>query len=174
MGNLSMNKQCTEELIDGHFCRLAIRMAENLDFFVYYDEKKARLMKLLINLISNLANHKTKLEAMHKDKITLLIITMLETTEKNADLLAGCIDTVDALCQSPEVESFMIGEKRLPYILMDMFKLQEEVTILLKAGRLLSNLTIHSQCVPFILKTSILSVIGNVVVPNLYIGCMSL
>lgn len=44
---------------------------------MYYDEKKARLMKLLINLISNLANHKTKLEAMHNDKITLLIITML-------------------------------------------------------------------------------------------------
>jgi hypothetical protein len=52
-------------------------MAEILDFFVYYDEKKARLMKLLINLTSNLANHKTKLDIMHKEKITLLIVTML-------------------------------------------------------------------------------------------------
>jgi hypothetical protein len=56
-----MIKSGAEEIIDGHFCDLAVRMAENLDFFVYYDEKKARLMKLLINLISNLANHKIKL-----------------------------------------------------------------------------------------------------------------
>jgi hypothetical protein len=41
-------------------------------------------MKLLINLISNLAAHKTKLDLMHREKITLLIVTMLETTEKNS------------------------------------------------------------------------------------------
>lgn len=66
IGNLSMNKLCTEEIIDGHFCTLAVQMAENLDFFVFYDDKKARLMKLLINLISNLAAHKTKLDIMHQ------------------------------------------------------------------------------------------------------------
>jgi hypothetical protein len=59
-------------------------MAENLDFFAFYDDKKARVMKLLINLISNLAAHKTKLDLMHREKITLLIVTMLETTEKNS------------------------------------------------------------------------------------------
>jgi hypothetical protein len=79
---------------------------------------------------------------------------------------------LDALCQSPEIELYMIEEKRLLYILMDVLKLQEEVLIILKAGRLVSNLSIHNQCIPFILKTSILSVIGNVVVPNLYIGLM--
>lgn len=45
--------------------------------------------------------------------------------------------------------------------------------VVLKTARMVSNLTIHAQCLPFILKSNILSVIGNVVVPNLYIGCMS-
>lgn len=61
MGNLSMTKQCSEELIMGHFSELAVRMAEILDFFVMYDENKARAMKLLLDLVSNLAAHRTKL-----------------------------------------------------------------------------------------------------------------
>lgn len=68
----------------GHFSDFAVRMAEILDFFVMYDENKARAMKLLLDLVSNLAAHRTKLEVMHKEKITLLIITMLETIESNA------------------------------------------------------------------------------------------
>ena len=45
----------------GHFSELAVRMAEILDFFVMYDENKARAMKLLLDLVSNLAAHRTKL-----------------------------------------------------------------------------------------------------------------
>lgn len=56
-----MSKQCSEELIMGHFSELAVRMAEILDFFVMYDENKARAMKLLLDLVSNLAAHRTKL-----------------------------------------------------------------------------------------------------------------
>ena len=47
------------------------------------------------------------------------------------------------------------------------------MTVVLKTARMVSNLTIHTQCLPFILNSNILSVIGNVVVPNLYIGRMS-
>lgn len=87
--------------------------------------------------------------------------------------MAGCIDTIDALCQSPLIELYTIQEKRLLYIMIDILKLQEETNIIIKAGRLLSNLSIHNQCIPFILQANIMSVIGNVIVPNLYVGIMS-
>lgn len=52
-------------------------MAEKLNFFAFYDEKKARIMKLLIDIINNIAFHNTKLDVIFKSKIPLLIITML-------------------------------------------------------------------------------------------------
>jgi hypothetical protein len=55
---------------------------------------------------------------------------------------------------------------------MDILKQQEQMPIMIKAARLVCNLSIHSQCIPFILSANVLSVIGNVVVPNLYVGCM--
>ena len=57
-------------------------------------------------------------------------------------------------------------------MLMDILKQQEQMPIMIKAARLVCNLSIHSQCIPFILSANVLSVIGNVVVPNLYVGCM--
>jgi len=36
-------------------------MAEKIDIFVNFDEKKAGLMKIMIDLIANLASHRYKL-----------------------------------------------------------------------------------------------------------------
>jgi hypothetical protein len=56
-------------------------MIEKLDIFVHLDEKKAAIMKILIDLIANLASHRYRLDLFHKEKLTLAILTMLETTE---------------------------------------------------------------------------------------------
>ncbi len=53
-------------MIDQHFCALAVRMIEKLDIFVNFDEKKAALMKILIDLTANLAMHRYKLDVFHK------------------------------------------------------------------------------------------------------------
>jgi hypothetical protein len=68
-------------MIDHHFCSLAVRMIEKLDIFVNLDEKKTALMKILIDLVANLASHRHRLDLFHKEKLTLAILTMLETTE---------------------------------------------------------------------------------------------
>jgi hypothetical protein len=52
-------------------------MAENLDIFVSLDDKKSKVVKLLIDLISNISNQKCGLEIMHREKLVLLIVTLL-------------------------------------------------------------------------------------------------
>jgi hypothetical protein len=37
-----------------------------------------------------------------------------------------CIDTIDSLCQSPEIENYSVTEKKLPYILIDVLKIQSD------------------------------------------------
>lgn len=88
-------------MIDQHFCALAVRMIEKLDIFVNFDEKKAALMKILIDLTANLAMHRYKLDVFHKEKLTISILTLIETTEKYPGILVSCIDTIDCLCQNP-------------------------------------------------------------------------
>jgi hypothetical protein len=145
-------------------------MAEGLDIFVELDEKKAKVVKLLIDLVANIATQRTGLQIMHREKITLLIITLLETTERDVAILGGCIDTIDALCQDQECEIYLVAEKRLPWILIDVLKIQEDSLILLKAARLLTNLTLHNFTVPYILKSNLLGVVANIVLPHAYGG----
>lgn len=95
-------------MIDQHFCGLAVRMIEKLDIFVHFDEKKAALMKILIDLTANLASHRHRLDLFHKEKLTLSILTLLETTESHPAILMACIDTIDCLCQNPEIESYVV------------------------------------------------------------------
>jgi hypothetical protein len=64
-------------MIDRHFCTLAVRMAEKLSILVNPDDKKGKVLKILIDLIANLTSHKYKLEVFHKEKITQLIFTLL-------------------------------------------------------------------------------------------------
>lgn len=125
-------------------------------------------MKILIDLVANLSAHKYKLEIIHREKITLLILTLLETTETNAGILMSCIDTIDGLCQNPEIESYAVSAKKLPYILIDILKIQEDEKIIVKSTRLLTNLTINSLCIPFILEANLLSVLANIVMPTFY------
>jgi hypothetical protein len=101
LGNLSLSAKFAQEMIDGHFCALAVRMMERLDIFVHLDEKKAVLMKILIDLIANLASHRHRLDLFHHEKLTLAILTMLETTQEHPAILMACIDTIDCLCQNP-------------------------------------------------------------------------
>jgi len=82
----------------------------------------------------------------------------------------GCIDTVDALCQNPDIEHYLVSDKRLPFILIDILKIQEDPNILLKATRLMTNLTLHAPSIPHILKSNLLGVIANVVLPHTYSG----
>jgi hypothetical protein len=103
LGNLSLSIKLAQELIDQHFCALACKMVEKLDIFVHFDEKKAALMKIMIDLIANLAAHRYKLDVFHKEKLTLMILTLLETTEEHPAILMACIDTIDCLCQNSEI-----------------------------------------------------------------------
>jgi hypothetical protein len=64
-------------MIDEHFCALAIRMVEKLSILVSPNDKKTKVLKILIDLIANLSSHKYKLEVFHKEKITQLIFILL-------------------------------------------------------------------------------------------------
>ena len=77
LGNLSLSAKFAQEMIDQHFCGLAVRMIEKLDIFVHFDEKKAALMKILIDLTANLASHRHRLDLFHKEKLTLSILSLL-------------------------------------------------------------------------------------------------
>ena len=136
-----------------------------------YDEHRGRLTRLLIDLLANLAANASP-KVMHREKVPLLLVTLLEVSEKEADLLASCIDALDSLCQDAEVEMYLVGEKRLLFILLDVLKMQEDARVLGKAMRLVSNMSIHTSCISHILSSNILSVIANVVLPHLRVGSM--
>jgi hypothetical protein len=80
----------------------------------------------------------------------------------------GCIDTVDGLCQNPDIEAYSVNEKNLPYILIDILKIQEDEKIIVKATRLLTNLTINPKNIPNILEANLLSVLANIVMPSFF------
>lgn len=63
----------------------------------------------------------------------------------------ACIDTIDCLCQNPEIESYVVTEKRILYLLIDVLKIQTDEKIVVKSTRLLTNLTINQACIPYIL-----------------------
>ena len=65
IGNLSLSPKFSHEIIDRQFCSLSVALAGGLDIFVNFDDKKASLMKIMIDLIANLATHKYKLELFH-------------------------------------------------------------------------------------------------------------
>ena len=77
----------------------------------------------------------------------------------------GCIDTIDGLCQLDEVENFVVMDKNLPYLLIDLLKVKEDERLITKCIRLLTNLTINKICIPYILQANLLSVLANIVLP---------
>lgn len=76
---------------------------------------------------------------------------MLETTQDHPPILTACIDTIDCLCQNPEIENYVVTEKRILYLLVDVLKVQTDEKIVVKSTRLLTNLTINPACIPYIL-----------------------
>lgn len=105
---------------------------------------------------------------LHNHKITLLTVTLLETIEsEHPEIIATCIDAINALCQESVIEKWYVIEKRLPYILLDILKLQSEETLVLKAMRMAHNITLNANCIPTILKSNILGVIANIVIPHI-------
>lgn len=77
----------------------------------------------------------------------------------------ACIDTVDGLCQLEEVENYVVMDKNLPYLLIDLLKIKEDEKLITKSIRLLTNLTINKICIPYILQANLLSVLANIVLP---------
>ena len=73
-----------------------------------------------------------------------MVITLLETTEISEDkILMGCIDTIDGICQLEEAENYVVMDRNLPYLLIDLLKVKEDEKLLTKSIRLLTNLTIN-------------------------------
>lgn len=50
---------------------------------------------------------------------------------------------------------------------MDILKLQSEEQLVLKSMRMITNLTLKNTNIPYILKSNILGVIANIVIPHL-------
>ena len=80
----------------------------------------------------------------------------------------ACIDTIDCLCQNPEIESYVVTEKRILYLLIDVLKIQTDEKIVVKSTRLLTNLTINQACIPYTLEANLLSVLANILMPHFY------
>jgi hypothetical protein len=100
--------------------------------------------------------------------MTDLLILMLETTHTQIPILTACIDTIDCLCQNAQIENYMVIEKKIPYILIDMLKIQADEKLVVKSTRLLTNLTINPACVPPLLSANLMSVLANIVMPHFY------
>lgn len=55
----------------------------------------------------------------------------------------GCIDTIDGLCQLNQVENYVVMDKNLPFLLIDLLKVKEDERLITKTIRLLTNMTIN-------------------------------
>lgn len=62
----------------------------------------------------------------------------------------------------------MVTEKKILDLLIDVLKTQTDEKIVVKSTRLLTNLTINPNCIPFILQANLLSVLANIVMPHFY------
>jgi hypothetical protein len=66
---------------------------------VFLNEEKIKVLKLTVDLLANLTVHKYKIESIHKAGVTELVMSLLETSHLSHELINGCIDTIDGLCQ---------------------------------------------------------------------------
>lgn len=117
-----------------------------------------------MDFFSNLASHKFSLETIHAEGVTNFVITILETTEISEDqILMACIDTIDGLCQSNQIENYVVMDKKLLFQLIDLLKIKEDEKLITKSIRLLTNMTLNEVCIPYILQANLLSVLANIV-----------
>ncbi len=89
----------------------------------------------------------------------------------------ACIDTIDGLCQSTQIENYVVMDKKLLLQLIDLLKIKEDEKLITKSIRLLTNMTLNEMCIPYILQANLLSVLANIVLSvyrnekiNLYIN----
>jgi len=82
--------------------------------------------------------------------------------------MTASIDTLDCICQNPQIENYIVSTKMITFILVDLLKIQTDEKLVVKSTRLLTNLTINPGCIPHILKANLLSVMANIVMPHFY------
>jgi hypothetical protein len=144
LGNLSLHKHSAYKMIDEHMPRLCVEVVEKFNLIIYRDEEKLKVLKLIVDYLSNLCTHNHNTGCLHHDGVTNMVITLLETTEISEDkILMGCIDTIDGICQLEEAENYVVMDRNLPYLLIDLLKVKEDEKLLTKSIRLLTNLTIN-------------------------------
>ena len=166
VGNMSLHKQSSEKFIDSRVTESCVVLVHKLNIFIHKDEEKIKVLKLVTDFLSNISSLKYHTHKMHQEGATDMIVTLLETTEIKEDkILMGCVDTIDGLCQLDEVENYLVMDKKLPYLLIDLLKVKEDEKLLTKAIRLLANLTINQNCIPYIMQANLLSVLANIVLP---------
>lgn len=166
LGNISLHKPSSERLIDGHICKVIVAVSEKFNILIFRDDEKLKVLKLIVDFFSNIASHKHNLETIHSEGVTNFVITILETTEISEDLvLMACIDTIDGLCQNQQIENYVVMDKKLLLQLIDLLKIKEDEKLITKSIRLLTNMTLNENCIPYILQANLLSVLANIVLP---------
>ena len=80
LGNLSLHKKSVEDLIDGNITGYSVELVEKLQIFIQRDEQKLKLLKLVIDLFSNISTLKYNTHKLHREGATNMIVTLLETT----------------------------------------------------------------------------------------------
>ena len=127
VGNMSLHKPSSEKFIDSRVTEYCVLLVHRLNIFIHKDEEKIKVLKLVTDFLSNISSLKYNIHKMHKEGATDMIVTLLETTEIKEDkILMGCVDTIDGLCQLDEVENYLVMDKKLPYLLIDLLKVKED------------------------------------------------
>lgn len=78
----------------------------------------------------------------------------------------ACVDTIDGLCQSSEIENYVVMDKNYLMQLIDLLKVKEDEKLITKCIRFLTNMTLNEMCIPYILQANLLSVLANIVLPG--------
>ncbi len=55
----------------------------------------------------------------------------------------SCIDTIDGLCQSQQIENYVVMDKKLLLQLIDLLKVKEDEKLITKSIRLITNMTLN-------------------------------
>lgn len=139
-----------------------------MQIFENFDEKKASLMRVLIDLVANLASHKYALDRFHSEGMTQLILGLIGAAEGYPGMLMVCVDAIDCLCQNSAIEQFLVTERGIGEVVVSLLRTQSDFKLLLKCMRLLTNLTINQAYHRPILDAGLLSVLANCVIPHFF------
>jgi hypothetical protein len=125
-------------------------------------------MRILIDLVANLASHRYALERFHSEGMTEVILGLMGVAEGYPAMLMVCIDAIDCLCQNNAIEQFLVNERGIGEVVVGLLRTQSDYKLLLKGMRLLTNLTINHAYHPPLLNAGLLSVLANCVIPHFF------